>query len=137
MLDTHTWHAHGKHFYDIGGGPGAYSPDVAEKQLSGSKPVQRDTAMLFRYTPTTAPNQVQGWRAWRLRVEAAGVWMVHCHTLHHMVQGMQTVWVFGNAEDIMRVGRPDVDGYLEYGGNVSGKESEPAQVLHFHELGDK
>jgi hypothetical protein len=133
-LDTHPWHAHGKHYYDIGGGEGAYDPVVAEQRLQGTLPVQRDTTMLFRYSKATNPDQVQGWRAWRLRVEAPGVWMVHCHTIPHMIQGMQTVWVFGNADDILKVGRPDVAGYLEYGGNVNGNVTHPAQVLHFSEL---
>jgi hypothetical protein len=60
--------------------------------------------------------------------------MVHCHTLHHMVQGMQTVWVFGDGNDILRVGLPEVTGYLDYGGNVNGNATHPATVLHFHDL---
>lgn len=35
--------------------------------------------MLYRYAATTTPNISQGWRAWRLRVDEPGVWLIHCH----------------------------------------------------------
>ena len=70
-LDVHPWHAHGKHYYDIGGGPGAFDSEVLERQLQGTEPVLRDTTMLFRYNATTKPNQKQGWRAWRFARAAA------------------------------------------------------------------
>jgi hypothetical protein len=34
---------------------------------------------------------ISAWRAWRLRIDHPGVWMIHCHLLTHMVWGMQTV----------------------------------------------
>lgn len=122
-LEAHPWHAHGGHFYDLGSGAGAWSADVMEAGLIGKNPVRRDTTMLFRYNETTQPNEKSGWRVWRLRVENAGVWMVHCHWLQHMIQGMQTVWVFGDAEHVLRVGRPEVEGYLAYGRDVVGRRS--------------
>lgn len=133
-LDIHPWHAHGSHYWDIGGGDGAWSPATAEKQLAGTVPVRRDTTMLYRYNETTDPGAKSGWRAWRLRIDQPGVWMVHCHFLQHMIGGMQTVWVHGNASDILRVGQPDVQGYLTYGGDVYGNSSHAPRVLHFHEL---
>jgi L-ascorbate oxidase len=133
-LDTHPWHAHGSHYWDLGGGDGAWDADTMERQLEGTTPVRRDTTMLYRYTETTAPDQKQGWRAWRLRVDQPGVWMVHCHLMHHMIQGMQTVWVHGDAADIMKLGEPDVEGYLTYGGNVNGNATYSPNVIHFHEL---
>lgn len=42
--------------------------------------------------------------------------MLHCHTLAHMVMGMQSVWVFGDKKQLMKVGSPEVNGYLEFGG---------------------
>ena len=72
-LDAHPWHAHGKHFYDIGSGPGAYDSAANEHRLNGTTPVQRDTTMLYRYNQTTQPDEKHGWRAWRLRVEEPGV----------------------------------------------------------------
>lgn len=132
-LDTHPWHAHGNHIYDIGGGPGVYRPETAEQQLKGTHPIRRDTSMLFRYTPRVEADQPWGWRAWRLRVEDAGVWMIHCHMLQHMVMGMQTVWVFGDSNDIMKANYPDVTGYLVYGGNVNGNATHPAKAVHFYE----
>ena len=133
-LDVHPWHAHGKHYYDIGGGPGAFDPNVTEERLKGTEPVLRDTTMLFRYNATTRPGQKQGWRAWRLRVQQPGVWMIHCHTLQHMVMGMQTVWVFGDAEQVLALPKADVEGYLTYGGNVYGNSSHAPDVVHFSEM---
>lgn len=133
-LDVHPWHAHGEHYYDIGGGPGAFDPDVAEERLKGTQPVLRDTTMLFRYNATTQPDEKQGWRAWRLRVQQPGVWMIHCHTLQHMLMGMQTVWVFGDAEQVMALPKADIEGYLTYGGDVYGNSSHAPDVVHFSEL---
>ncbi|KKO97602.1 L-ascorbate oxidase [Trichoderma harzianum] len=135
-LDTHPWHAHGDHFYDIGGGPGVYDPEVAEQRLEGTHPVRRDTTMLFRYTTNVQPDQPWGWRAWRLRVQNPGVWMMHRHTLQHMIMGMQTVWVFGDADDILKVKHPYVEGYLEYGGSVNGNATHPAVAVHYFETDD-
>ncbi|KAI0867513.1 Cupredoxin [Hypoxylon argillaceum] len=132
-LDTHPWHMHGRHYYDIGSGEGKYDADVAEAKLAGTSPVQRDTTMLFRYNATTGQDEIRGWRAWRVRVEDAGVWMVHCHILQHMVQGMQTPFVFGDTEDIVKVGIPEVQGYLTFGGDVYGNSSHAPTVIHFSE----
>ncbi|KID74081.1 Multicopper oxidase aurL2 [Metarhizium brunneum] len=134
MLDTHPWHGHGIHHYDVGGGRGAWDPDTVEEKLEGKQPVLRDTTMLYRYERFVKMDEKMGWRVWRIRVEQPGVWMVHCHTLQHMIQGMQTVWVNGDAEDILKVGKPDVEGYLLYGGNVYGNESHTPQVVHFDEM---
>lgn len=135
-LDVHPWHAHGEHYYDVGGGPGAYSSEILERQLKGTEPVKRDTTMLFRYNATTKPNEKQGWRAWRLRVQQPGVWMIHCHTLQHMLMGMQTVWVFGDAKEVMTLPKPEVSGYLTYGGSAYGNSSHAAEVVHFSELNE-
>ncbi|KAL7916205.1 multicopper oxidase [Trichoderma velutinum] len=136
-LDTHPWHAHGDHFYDVGGGPGVYDPKVAQQRLQGTHPIRRDTTMLFRYTTEVQPDQLWGWRALRLRVRNPGVWMIHCHMLHHMVMGMQTVWVFGDAGDILNLEPPDVAGYLKYGGNVNGNATHHPVVVHYFETDDE
>ncbi|KAI0913103.1 Cupredoxin [Ustulina deusta] len=132
-LDTHPWHMHGRHYYDIGSGEGKYDPEVAEEKLKGTTPIQRDTTMLFRYNATTNVDEIRGWRAWRVRVEDAGVWMAHCHILQHMIQGMQTPFVFGDTKDIVTVGIPEVQGYLTYGGDVYGNISHAPTVIHFSE----
>ncbi|KHN98325.1 uncharacterized protein MAM_04086 [Metarhizium album ARSEF 1941] len=134
LLDTHPWHGHGIHHYDVGGGRGAWDPDTVEENLKGTQPVLRDTTLLYRYKKGVEPGEKMGWRVWRIRVEQPGVWMVHCHTLQHMIQGMQTVWVNGDAEDILKVGEPDVAGYLRYGGSVYGNVSHAPEVVHFNEL---
>jgi hypothetical protein len=75
-----------------------------------------------------------GWRGWRLRVEDAGVWMIHCHILQHMIMGMQTVWVMGDYEQVARIPHYDAAGYLQFGGNAYGNESfAPSYV---HQFGD-
>lgn len=80
-LDVHPFHAHGAHVYDIGSGNGTYDADANEKKLQGTHPIKRDTTMLYRYETATTAGANGGWRAWRLRVSEAGVWMIHCHTL--------------------------------------------------------
>lgn len=88
-VDVHPMHAHGDHYYDLGSGNGTYNATEWEAQriARGYTPVKRDTTMLYRYTNVTAPGVDAGWRAWRLRADGAGVWMIHCHTLQHMVMG--------------------------------------------------
>ncbi len=50
-------------------------------------------------------------------------------------RGMQTVWVFGNSSEVLdRVPRPEVEGYLTYGGSVNGNESHYPEVVHFDDL---
>ncbi|KAF2789208.1 multicopper oxidase [Melanomma pulvis-pyrius CBS 109.77] len=135
LLETHPWHAHGGHYYDLGGGPGAWSSEAMEARLQGTLPVLRDTTMLFRYNEATQPDVKSGWRAWRLRVQNPGVWMIHCHWLQHMIQGMQTVWVFGDAGDILKVPRREVEGFLTFGGDVYGNGTHVPERVHFSEGG--
>ncbi|RDA88691.1 hypothetical protein CP532_4094 [Ophiocordyceps camponoti-leonardi (nom. inval.)] len=130
---THPWHAHGAHYWDAGGGRGSWDAATAERKLAGTHPVKRDTTMVYGYGREMAQGAPVSWRLWRMRVTQPGVWMVHCHTTAHMLGGMQTVWVHGSAGDLLAVPRPDVDGYLEYGGDAYGRESRAPHVLHFHE----
>ncbi|KAH8790942.1 putative laccase [Hyaloscypha sp. PMI_1271] len=131
-LDAHPWHAHGRHYWDLGGGNGTYDAVANEAKWAGKEPATRDTTMLYRYGLTTVNGTVQGWRAWRLRVTEPGVWMIHCHILQHMIMGMQTVWVMGNATEVLgKVPRPDVEGYLTYGGDVYGNESHWPTAVHY------
>jgi len=59
--------------------------------------------------------------------------MIHCHILHHMILGMQTVWIMGNASQITRGKSPDsMEGYLNYGGDAYGNASyDPFTNHHF------
>ncbi|TAQ86499.1 hypothetical protein B7494_g5173 [Chlorociboria aeruginascens] len=133
-LDVHPFHAHGAHYWDLGSGNGSYNADENEKLWVGKIPVKRDTTMLYRYEDITVNGTDAGWRAWRLRVDEPGVWMVHCHILQHMIMGMQTVWVMGNETEVLKVGRPDVEGYLTYGGSVYGNENHWPEVVHFQDV---
>ncbi|KAF2092143.1 multicopper oxidase [Saccharata proteae CBS 121410] len=129
-VDYHPFHAHGGHYYDIGSGNGTYDPVANELKLANYTPVLRDTTNLYRYTPSTVAGSDAGWRGWRLRVEDAGVWLIHCHVLQHMVMGMQSVWIMGDYEDIIRIPHYAAAGYLEYGGSAYGNESWSPHVVH-------
>lgn len=92
-VDVHPFHAHGEHYFDIASGNGTYDPVAVEAARvaagggAGVQPVRRDTTMLYRYGTRTTAGADAGYRVWRLRVSEPGVWMVHCHTLQHMVMG--------------------------------------------------
>ncbi|ETS84437.1 hypothetical protein PFICI_02462 [Pestalotiopsis fici W106-1] len=135
-FDVHPWHIHGGHVYDLGSGPGNYDAAANEKRLQGYHPVLRDTLMLYKYVDSNLVGEngtvytPQGWRAWRIKVQDAGVWMVHCHLLYHMIMGMQTVWVMGNASEITVNSEPYVKGYLDYGGSAYGNASYDPLVYH-------
>lgn len=88
-VDAHPFHIHGQHVWDIGSGDGAYDAEANEKKIKdkGYTPVRRDTSMLYKYQNSVDAGTYAGWRAWRIRVDYAGVWMLHCHTLAHMVRG--------------------------------------------------
>lgn len=95
-VDVHPFHAHGVHFYDLGSGNGTYDPGPVEvaRVRANYTPVKRDTTMLYRYGEKTVAGAPAGWRAWRFRVTDPGVWMIHCHTLQHMIMGMFTLFCF-------------------------------------------
>lgn len=111
-VDSHPFHAHGGHYYDIGSGNGTYNHEENEKKFANYNPVVRDTTNLYRYTEYTTPRINAGWRGWRLRVESPGVWMIHFHILQHTVRGMERVWMMRDGEQIARLSRPVAGGYL-------------------------
>ncbi|CAG8262656.1 unnamed protein product [Penicillium olsonii] len=130
-LENHPFHGHGRHFYDIGGGDGLFDPVENEKRLNGTHPVARDTSVLYSYRKKTTALAPSGWRAWRVRVTNAGVWMMHCHILQHMVMGMQTVFAFGDQEAVMAQSGSIDGGYLVYGGSAYGNSTYNPLVQHF------
>ncbi len=75
------------------GGNGTCDSVANEQKLKTYNPVRRDATDQYRYTAVTKAGVNAGWRGWRLRVEDAGVWMIHCHILQHMAMGIQSVWV--------------------------------------------
>ena len=129
-VEHHPFHMHGGHYYDCGSGNGTYDPVENEKKLETYSPVIRDTTNLYRYQTKTTPAQLAGWRCWRLRVQDAGCWMLHCHILQHMIMGMQSVWVMGSYEEIARIPYSGAQGYLEYNGTAYGGEDTPPMVWH-------
>jgi L-ascorbate oxidase len=138
--DIHPFHAHGRHFWDLGSGNGTYNATANNAKLdtlyeeSGWTPALRDTTLQYRYASSGVPNTTAGWRAWRVVVSEPGVWMMHCHVVAHRIMGMQTAWVFGNASEITgRVPEPYISGYLDYGGSAYGNESYDPLVNHYFE----
>ncbi len=125
--DSHPFHMHGQHFYDIGGGPGDYDPisNEASLQSGAHNAIKRDTSMLYKYfgedlngkdldDPNDhSHNKIDGWRAWRWRVTSVGTPMLHCHTLQHILMGMSVAFVMGTRDDIRRLAAPSslVDGW--------------------------
>lgn len=87
--DIHPMHAHGAHYWDLGSGNGTYDAATNDAKINslGYTPVRRDTTMLYRYAVSGVKGTTAGWRAWRLKVDDAGVWMLHCHILQHMIMG--------------------------------------------------
>lgn len=86
--DIHPFHAHGGHYWDLGSGNGTYNATVNEEKFeAGYVPVKRDTTMLYRYAESGVPHTTAGWRAWRIKVQNPGAWMIHCHILAHMIMG--------------------------------------------------
>lgn len=129
-VDYHPFHLHGGHYYDCGSGNGSYDAAANEERLRDYNPVLRDTTNLYRYGAKGSPGRPAGWRCWRLRVQDAGCWMLHCHILQHMIMGMQSVWVMGDYEEIARIPYSGAKGYLDYGGTAYGGEDISPIVWH-------
>jgi L-ascorbate oxidase len=87
--DIHSFHAHGKHYWDLGSGNNTYNETENEQRLKGYNPLRRDTTMLYRYASNGALNTTAGWRAWRLKFDEAGAFMMHCHMLQHAIMGRE------------------------------------------------
>ncbi|KAH5431090.1 hypothetical protein HBI23_230910 [Parastagonospora nodorum] len=128
--DYHPFHLHGAHFYDCGSGNGTYDPIENEKKLANYHPVKRDTTNLYRYQTKGTAGKAMGWRAWRIRVQNPGCWMLHCHVLQHMIMGMQSVWIMGDYEDIATIPYSGAEGYLEFGGTAYGGQDITPVVNH-------
>ncbi|CBX95067.1 hypothetical protein IAQ61_009826 [Plenodomus lingam] len=119
-FDYHPFHLHGSAFYECGGGFGIYDPVANEEKLKNYNPVKRDTTNLYRYGAKGVAGERNGWRCWRLRVQDAGFWMLHCHVLQHMIMGMNAVMVMGDYEDIAKIPYSGAAGYLEFNGTAYG-----------------
>ena len=146
IYGPHPMHAHGGPHWDMGSGPGLYTPDthasiLKSRSINGNPypGSRRDTTLLYKYRLQADPGELDGWRVWRLRIteKNVGVWMMHCHILQHMIMGQQTVWVFGTPDEIRAHVIPvsgNLDGFFSYGGDVVGKTGEEAEgidVVHF------
>lgn len=133
-FDYHPFHLHGAHFYDCGSGNGTYDPVANEKKLANYNPVKRDTTNLYRYQTKSTAGTQEGWRCWRLRVQDAGCWMLHCHVLQHMLMGMQSVWIMGDWKDIASIPYSGAQGYLDFNGDAYG--GEDISPVRYHNWND-
>ncbi|TGJ84625.1 hypothetical protein E0Z10_g4152 [Xylaria hypoxylon] len=136
LFEYHPMHAHGEHYWDLGSGNGTYDPVSNEKHFQNYTPARRDTTMLYRYAERGGNSVTAGWRAWRIRItdDNVGTWLMHCHIIHHMIMGMQTAWVFGDALSMLReIPEPYIAGYLDYGGSAYGNDSYDPLVLTYYD----
>lgn len=59
--------------------------------------------------------------------------MVHCHITANRIMGMQTVWVFGAADEIRgEVLRPYVNGCWDFGGSAYRNATYGPLVSHYN-----
>ena len=133
--DVHPFHLHGAHFWDLGSGVGPYNATshratMAAAAAKGWAPIKRDTSMLYRGNTTVGT--VSDWRLWRVKVTDPGVWMLHCHTLSHMVMGMQSLWMLGDAGDLAPLPAGSEQSYLVYGGDAYGNANKSARVVDWY-----
>lgn len=134
-FDVHPMHIHGEHAWDLGAGNGTYNANENEKRFGNFTPARRDTTMLYRYTTKGKPETTAGWRAWRIRVteDNVGAWMMHCHIAQHVAMGMNTVWVFGDEDDIKSKFpvAPNAEVYLSYRGEAYGNAERAPNVNEY------
>lgn len=65
--------------------------------------------------------------------------MMHCHIAQHAVMGMNTVWLFGTPNQVLRrFGRevPYSAGYLDFKGSAYGAPGRDPTVYHYPEPSD-
>lgn len=80
--EQRPFHLHGYHFWVVGMGLGAWSPENATA-YNLKDPALRDKAtVLFQDAGEAA-----GWVALRFVTGNAGVWPLHCHITPHMMMG--------------------------------------------------
>ena len=86
--DIHPFHVHGGHYWDLRSGNGTYDAVANEAKFqAGYVTVKRDTTMLYRYAAEGVPYTMAGWRAWRIKVQDPGAFMMHRHILAQMIMG--------------------------------------------------
>lgn len=79
--DSHPFHLHGAHYYDLGYGEGGYDKCVVEDNIANNRVLKRDTSMLYYHANAPTADSPDGWRAMRIKVESLGVWLFHCHSM--------------------------------------------------------
>ena len=92
-MPPHPIHKHGNKMWLIGSGFGAFNWSTVDEAVLASPasfnlvdPPRRDSFVTAQATPTNAT-----WTVLRYHVTSPGAWLLHCHTVSHLLGGMSIV----------------------------------------------
>lgn len=140
-LDIHPFHAYGGHYWDLGSDNGPYNAaDNEEKFQTGYVLVKRDTTMLHRYAASGVTYTTAGWRAWRIKLQNPGTWVMHCHILAHMITSLLSDFSSNFLETIAGVVTAEMQPMWtlsdkcqsHLSGSAYGNETRFPTVTHYH-----
>ncbi|KAG6077275.1 hypothetical protein E4U15_004773 [Claviceps sp. LM218 group G6] len=105
----HPFHLHGYEFYvlasrqdELGRAYNPFDDHGAEIPVSFQNPLRKDTVYI----------KPRGYVVLRLRLDAHGLWLMHCHVLWHQAAGMGTVLQVGDiSEETARKAGNSCQGY--------------------------
>ncbi|KAG5959414.1 hypothetical protein E4U57_000704 [Claviceps arundinis] len=105
----HPFHLHGYEFYvlasrqdELGRAYNPFDDHGAEIPVNIQNPLRKDTVYI----------KPRGYVVLRLRLNASGLWLMHCHVLWHQAAGMGTVLQVGDiSEETVRKAGDSCQGY--------------------------
>ncbi|KAI5920541.1 multicopper oxidase [Camillea tinctor] len=96
---AHPVHVHGRHFYVVGQGAGAFKWDSVAEAMAEEPHAFNLVDPPLRDTYPTAPSaQDATWLVLRRPSDNPGVWLFHCHIMSHLQGGMVIVVQDGTDE---------------------------------------
>lgn len=99
VVEQHSWHLHGYHFYVLGRGPGEFDRAQHAHLLNLEDPPLRDSDTVFPNGTELAVYTEQdlakpsGWTLLRFLGGNPGVWPMHCHMSWHVAMKMQVLFI--------------------------------------------
>ncbi|KAH8669026.1 multicopper oxidase [Xylariales sp. PMI_506] len=88
----HPVHIHGRHFYVLGSGSGAFNwSTVAEAAAAVPESFNLVNPPLRDTYPTPSSAAAASWLVLRRPSDNPGVWLIHCHIMSHLQGGMSMV----------------------------------------------
>lgn len=88
----HPVHIHGRHFYVLGAGSGAFNwSTVAEAAAAAPESFNLVNPPLRDTYPTPPSAAAASWLVLRRPSDNPGVWLIHCHIMSHLQGGMSMV----------------------------------------------